>query len=197
MYQIAADINKILRINLKTKLTSNAAIVCFELFYFKTMKLIPLISKSESTKYAMVDDDDYDFLIQYKWYGVQQRGENWYAILSSSRYGASRMHRLITNVQKGQVVDHIDHNGLNNQKNNLRVCTMSENCKNTSSRKDSTSKYLGVSFHKMTKKWQASVYNNQTQIYIGLFKNEIDAAKAYNESAKKYHGEFANINLFD
>ena len=74
---------------------------------------------------------------------------------------------------------------------------MSENCKNTSSRKDSTSKYLGVSFHKMTKKWQASVYNNQTQIYIGLFKNEIDAAKAYNESAKKYHGEFANINLFD
>ena len=110
------------------------------------------------------------------------------------------MHRVIMNTLGNMNVDHIDHNGLNNQKENLRNCTQSENARNRTSRKGSTSKYLGVSkCHKIMKYGIYYYYRvkiNQRQ-HVGNFKTEIEAALAYNEAALKYYGEFANLNIIE
>lgn len=102
-------------------------------------------------------------------------------------------YNLITDNE--MLVDHKDQNGLNNQKSNLRLCSKKENNSNTKSRENSSSKYLGVSYHKITFKWQASININNKQKYIGLFKTQEEAARAYDDLAKIHHGQFANLNF--
>lgn len=92
-----------------------------------------------------------------------------------------------------EIVDHKDKDYQNDLIDNLRAATKSQNNKNTSSRKGSTSKYLGVCF--IGNRWIASIWVNNTSKYLGRFLNEIDAAKTYNEAAKIYHGEFASLNI--
>ena len=94
------------------------------------------------------------------------------------------------------IVDHRDRNSLNDKIENLREANKSQNNKNTNSRKNTTSKFLGVHLAK-NKFWVAQIGNDGKQIQLGRFKTEIEAAKAYNEAATKYHGEFANINKFN
>jgi hypothetical protein len=173
------------------------------------MKLIPLTQG----KFAMVDDEDYEFLIQWKWYA--QKGYNtMYAvrgIYNGKNMSKERMHRVIVGVtNQDQYPDHIDRNGLNNQRSNLRISNKSENNSNRCSLSGSTSKYLGVyiciSSKSVIKKngelrvyrytyWRAGITKNGVFKFLGNFKNEIDAAKAYDEGAKIYHGEFANLNF--
>lgn len=119
------------------------------------------------------------------------------------------MHRMILNPPQNLFVDHKDRNGLNNQRDNLRICTASQNQKNKIA--TGVSKYLGVSIHKNKHKiylkkkklyliyineyWIAHINVNGKSIHLGLFKDEIEAAKAYNKAAKKYHGDFARLNI--
>jgi hypothetical protein len=91
--------------------------------------------------------------------------------------------------------DHINHDKLDNRRINLRSCTNQQNHMNKSSNKDSTSKYLGVSWHKNANKWQSSIRFNGKQIHLGIFNNEQDAAKAYNLKAIELFGEFSNLNI--
>jgi hypothetical protein len=121
------------------------------------------------------------------------------------------MHRLILNAPKGLEVDHKDFNGLNNTRENIRLCTRSENQKNKKGY--GTSIYLGVCLHRTrntyTKKngfvvnkmssprYKAAINVDGKQRHIGSFKNEEDAARAYNEAALKYHGEFARLNVIE
>lgn len=104
------------------------------------------------------------------------------------------LHRFITKCPKGKVVDHINHDTLDNRKLNLRICSQRENLMNKSSHKNSTSIYLGVSYCKSRKLWAAGIKTKDSHINLGRFKSEADAARAYNEAALKYFGEFANIN---
>lgn len=139
-----------------------------------------------------VDDEDFEMLSQYKW-----RISKGYVRTTIKIYGKWKnifMHRLIMNTPKGMFTDHIDRNKLNNTKNNLRIVTSQQNNMNVQKRKNCSSKYKGIHWFKRDKKWQAQIMINNKHIYLGLFKNEIDAAIAYNNKAKELFGEYAYLN---
>lgn len=107
------------------------------------------------------------------------------------------LHRFIMNPKKDMEVDHINGNGLDNRRINLRICTRSQNGKNRQLSKSNTSGYHGVTFTrdcKRTKPWLVNIRANGKIKYIGRYKDKKEAAFAYNEAAKKYHGEFATLN---
>lgn len=161
---------------------------------------------------TLVDDEDYDMLSKYSWQ-ASQAGKYYYAKRSTTinkKTVGFKMHRVLMGNPKGMCVDHIDGNTLNNQKSNLRICTTTENKKNRRAKIQNTSKYLGVclSVQKIKhitkdgmirnyiyKKWMATIGINRKIKNLGYFNTEEDAARAYNEAAKKYHGEFANLNI--
>ena len=106
------------------------------------------------------------------------------------------MHRQILQPPGHLFVDHINHNGLDNRKTNLRLATCAQNTYNRINlRKSKSSKYKGVSWKKQKMKWVVNVRYNCRNKFIGYFKDEIQAAKAYDKAAKKYHGEFASLNF--
>lgn len=144
----------------------------------------------------MVDDGDYDYLNQWKWIAYKG-GKTYYAcrrIRSTGRH--LTMHREIMNTPKGMCTDHINRNGLDNRKENLRICTYSQNQANTE-KYEGVSKYKGVCLHSRGKKYVASLKHNYKYYYLGVYDNEIDAAKAYDKAAKKIYKEFAVLNFPD
>ena len=108
------------------------------------------------------------------------------------------MHRQILNAPAYMLVDHINGNGLDNRKANLRLATGVQNGYNRrKTRKRTWSKYKGVTFDKRRKKWQAKIVVNGRKQYLGSFNNQLDGARAYDRAARKYHGEFAALNFAD
>jgi len=136
------------------------------------MKKIPLSKE----KYAVVDDDDFNYLSQYKW------SFDRYAYRTVKKDGKRttvRMHRLIMNAPDGLDVDHINHDKLDNRRSNLRVCSRSYNIRNKTKNHNLTSKYKGVSYDKGRKKWCAFICVNYKKSNLGRFNSEIEAHKAY------------------
>ena len=150
-------------------------------------------------RFAKVDPEDYMWLSQFRWFCQRGRSKYYAAVNASRRNKAKRktilMHRLIMGTPEHLVCDHINRNGLDNRKRNLRNCTQAENSLNQGSRRDSTSRFKGVSWLKGAEKWMAQIHVNGKSKYLGYFDDEIQAAKTYDEAAKKYHGEFANLNF--
>jgi hypothetical protein len=95
------------------------------------------------------------------------------------------------------VVDHINHDGLDNRRANLLLCTFAENCRNTRRTARATSIYKGVHWHKGTQKWAAAIRFENKTYHLGYFDDECAAAKAYDKAARKFHGKFASLNLQD
>jgi hypothetical protein len=153
-------------------------------------------------KVALVDDDDFYWLAQWNWQAVEIKG-TWYAVRQPKkgplRNGGNNqryLHRVIARVEDPDIsVDHRDHDGLNNQKANLRICSRAENNKNISSRKSSSSVYLGVSWDKKRKKWLTQVSVGGKNVFSQRFASEVEAAKAYDKEAIIHHEEFANLNF--
>jgi len=146
-------------------------------------------------KFALVDEEDYEWLNQWKWYynnGYAAR-DQWDPI--TKKQIKIRMHRIIMNAKEGEEVDHINHNGIDNQKYNLRVCTVSQNMQNSKSNKNSSSQYKGVSYNPMTQKCQVQIMYNGKFIYLGYYKDEEEAARAYDKAAIELFGEFACLNF--
>jgi len=143
---------------------------------------------------ALVDDEDFEYLNQFKWC-AHKNGNVFYAIKTIYVYGKrtkGKMHNIIMGIK---FIDHVDNNGLNNQRSNLRACTNSENQMNATKRVKATSLYKGVYYCKKTGKWKSTIQINGNQIYLGYFIYEVDAANAYNKKAIELFGEFANINI--
>lgn len=173
------------------------------------MKEIIINSPTHGNRVALVDDEDYDYINQWKWQ-LKKHRKTFYAHRTKYIIGGKgkkdhfKMHRVIMKVTNPeQQIDHIDHNGLNCQKYNMRIVTNAQNKKNASSKITSTSKYLGVYVIK-NKNGEPKYYGCQININnkstnIGSFPytpdGEVAAAKAYDEMAKKHFGEFANPNF--
>ena len=153
--------------------------------------------------FAIVDDVDYSILNQFKWQaGKHSKYSEIYA-MRTDRTGIKqrtvRMHRQILKLKHGdkRQADHINHNTLDNRRNNLRVCTRAENAMNQKSSKNTSSKYKGVSRIRTSKNWRSQIWVNKTLKYLGSFSSEVEAAKAYNNEARRYHGKFACLNKVD
>ena len=153
------------------------------------MKLITLTQ----SLFAQVDDEDYEYLNQWKWSAAKGR-ITYYAVRVENKTYIP-MHRVLLKLTDPKILgDHIDGNGLNNQKHNIRPCTPVQN-KYNSIKKNSGSTYKGVTWNKQHKKWRARIMYNKKEIFIGHYTSEIEAAKAYDNEAKKYFGEFAYLNF--
>ena len=156
------------------------------------MKTIPLTKG----KVALVDNEDYDYVSQYKWHAIKRKCV-WYASRVMYRQGKPKhvfLHAFLMNPQDGLQVDHIDGDGLNCTRANMRLCTPAENTRNRRRPITNTSGYKGVSWHKLRGKWIAWIGVNGKNKYLGLFESKDEAAQAYNEAASLHYGEFARLN---
>jgi hypothetical protein len=142
--------------------------------------------------FAIVDVEDYERVSRYTWC-ASGMGNRVYAYRHDNGKTLA-MHRFLTNCPQGMVVDHIDGNGLNNRQNNLRVCTQQQNLYN-SRPKGKSSKYKGVCRDKRRKGWVVYVRYNRRNIFVGRFKDEIEAARAYDRKAYELFGEYAYLNF--
>lgn len=146
-------------------------------------KIVCRDKSGEFTDFVLIDATDMPICLPYKWY-----------ILNGACY-TPKVKRLHNHLLGFIGVDHINRNPLDNRRSNLRSANKSQNGANVGLRKDSTSGFKGVSFDKLKNKWKAYInigeYGRQS---LGYFTDKIDAAKAYNEAAIKYFGEFAGLN---
>lgn len=150
------------------------------------MKEIPLTNSSQK---AIIDDEDYDLVMQYKWH------------LSSAGYAQTSindhlvpMHRLIMDAIKGQEVDHKKQDRMNYRRANLRFCTHSQNIANDGPRKNNKLGVKGVDLIPKTGKYRATIRVNYRKISLGTYDTLLEAAKAYNEASLLYFGEFGYQN---
>ncbi len=154
----------------------------------ESIRYIPLTKG----KYAIVDTADYERVARYRWCvsGTRRRA---YACCCMNGKTIS-LHRFLTNAPKGMVVDHIDGNGLNNRQGNLRVCTQRQNIYNSRPR-GKASRFKGVGWDKRHNKWVAGIRYYGKNIYLGLFQDEAEAARAYDRKAYALFGEYAYLNF--
>lgn len=153
---------------------------------------------------VMVDDEDYEYLAQWKW----SKGE--YAYRSTNRADLREkrttvlMHRIIVErmtgapVPKGMQIDHINGNRLDNRRRNLRFATCRQNQHNKVKQKQPTSsRYKGVGWKKSRRRWRAAINTPSGQFDLGLHASEEDAARAYDKAAREHFGEYARLNFPD
>jgi hypothetical protein len=141
-------------------------------------------------KSTQVDNADFDWLDQYNWYAINHHGK-FYAARYTKDRGVIYMHREIMETPKGKMTDHWDGNTLNNQRDNLRDATNSQNQMNK--KHYGTFKYRGIG--KSGNKFKSQICLNGKSTYLGTFDTEEGAAHAYDEAAKRLFGDFANLNF--
>ena len=139
-----------------------------------------------------VDEEDYDYLMKWKWH-LTPKG---YAMAYKSKgIGGILMHRLIMNAPKHMQVDHRDGNKLDNRKDNLRLCSRVQNCRNRKLNANNTSNFKGVTWDKKDKRFRAKIYVHRKTIHLGSYTEKVPAAIAYNNAATELFGEFARLNV--
>ncbi len=160
------------------------------------MKEIKINSKKYGIKIILIDDADFEFLNDFKWSLKIDKDNRCYAH-RKDKGKEIKLHRFILNCPTNYCVDHIDGNGLNNQRDNLRICTYGQNSRNSFKYNFglTSSKYKGVTWDKQKLKWRAQISFEGKHTTLGRYKIEIEAAKAYDKKAKELFGEFARLNF--
>ncbi len=161
------------------------------------MKHIPL---ANTAQVAVVDDEDFEWLSSFSWHIQDGKRRQGYASTRPKKHGPTYyMHRLIAekmfNPEGKWQVDHINGDSFDNQRSNIRLSTQAQNLMNAKKRAGTTSQYKGVYWNKLRKTWNAQITIDKKFAHLGVFRNEIDAAKAYDEAAKKHFKEFARLNF--
>jgi len=146
---------------------------------------------------ALVDDEDYEWLMQWKWFSMVQKSGHVSAARNAKTVGGKRgtirMHRVIIAAEPIMQVDHINGNPLDNRRCNLRQCSHTQNVRNRRVRVDNSSDYCGVTVHKLG--FRARVAVNGKDIHIGVYPKKTEAAYARDRAAMIHHGEFARLNF--
>ncbi|HEV3223889.1 MAG TPA: HNH endonuclease [Puia sp.] len=149
-------------------------------------------------KFAIIDFEDLEFVMRYKWH-LGSRIRSQYAIKVLGKGDGKkylRMHNYIMNCPNGKVVDHIDGDGLNNKKANLRICDDGQNKCNRKKSSTTKNRFKGAIFRERNNRWICQITHKKKRYYVGEFKTEIEAAQAYNKKAKELFGDFSNLNDF-
>lgn len=150
--------------------------------------------------FAKVDDEDFDMLSQMRWHAMRGVSTVYAATnvkRENGRYGTVAMHRIVNKTPHGLDTDHIDGDGLNNIRANLRIATRTENGRNRAPNRGGTSAAKGVYWNKRKRRWIASIRVNKVLVFLGQHRSEDDAAAAYANAAKQYFGEFARTENGD
>jgi len=166
----------------------------------KPYRLIPLTQGQN----AIVDAKDFEWLSQWNWHANRGQG-SFYAIRRTTKEEGDwrgpgiRMHRVILGCKPSEEGDHKNGNGLDNRRENLRVCIDVQNGYNRKVGKNNSIGYKGVRFCKnhKTRPWRAVTEFKDRSIHIGYFATREEAARAYDKKVKELHGEFANLNFHD
>jgi len=160
-----------------------------------TMRELIIKSETHGTHKVLLDSDDYDRVTAMgKWY-ISKNRNLLYArkgITINGKDAKLYLHRFVLNAPKGKMVDHINHNTLDNRKENLRLCTHAENLRNCRPRTDG---YKGVRQRRGEYTWCTEIVHNQKYYYVGTHITPEEAALAYDKKAKELHGEFARLNF--
>jgi len=152
-------------------------------------------------KWTIVDAEDFYRLNNFHWYAGGS-GDIYYAArivrTKARRIRTVYLHREVMKARKGRIVDHKNGDSLDNRRANLRLATSAQNLRNRGKTKRKTSsRFIGVYFHKQRQRWVSHVEHNGKVIWLGRFTNEVEAAKVRDKAAKKHHGEFARLNFPD
>jgi hypothetical protein len=146
--------------------------------------------------YALVNDEDFEKVNQHNWCATPKR-YTWVACRSVWYDGRNHMvymHRVITGAVHGELVDHINGNGLDNQRHNLRICTKAQNNQNRRrAQSTNTSGYRGVFYEKNIRKWRAQISMDNKNIHLGVFTSKANAARVYKRASRALYGEFSPI----
>lgn len=147
--------------------------------------------KNKSGFWVKIDHDDLEKIYNIKWH-IDQTTENYFRVVASVNGRPLLMHRHILCAKPGEIIDHINGDTFDNRKINLRFCTSSENSMNQKVKPGK--KYKGIYFDKSRKLWAAQITAAGKTKTIGRYLTDKQAAIAYNEIAKKLHGDFAKLN---
>lgn len=156
--------------------------------------------KLSQVKYALVDDADHERLSEHKW-GCMKSRNTYYAYRAfwdknkKTTSSPIYMHRAILSAPRGKMCDHINGDGLDNRKSNLRLSSNAQNLANSSKNRNNTSGFKGVARSSSGRKWTAQIMVNRKSRFLGSFDEKIKAAKAYDNESKRLYGEFARLNL--
>jgi hypothetical protein len=158
---------------------------------------IPLHSRKHPDLFAIVDEEDYERVSQHRW-GVE-KGKNTFYALSRRKYETAgqnlRMHRLVVECPPDMLIDHRNGNGLDNQKQNLRICTNTQNMQNQRKQHRGSNTYKGAYWEPGRRRWRASIAVNGKTMHLGHYATEEEAARAYDRKAIELFGDFARINF--